>query len=597
MLFEGKVSSRTQGLQTECKQWTKRSPHLRILGSQLVLPRDEGFQHIQKRTSSSKIIPSPSFLDSTSDMKELCLLGQKLVATLSPVHSAFGSSETSCSDPSLYSFLEEEVYEVDGKIEEYFAYDTKEICDHDEKYLRMGSSVPTSARNRLGRLQDHSILSSSRMMQTASCKPVAQRKLPVLSSEALRSKTRNVYRDEVLRGTKLDDEGLEFTKIPKKCNHGVPPVSPDACIKDTVTTEMFEDVWRDVVEIIRELIRKQWENELTADHEDIGVTGVSVGISCCGSSNFPEPLHRQQRQLLNHTFIEDEDTQMVNLENTDGKLLPVPASRATVDTFNILPSRGSELRSTSFWSNFIPSQTSRMPCAFHSSLKGVMTIQAKPLQQRHAGLTEKTHCDHDEKYLRMGSSVPTSARNRLGRLQDHSILSSSRMMQTASCKPVAQRKLPVLSLEALRSKTRNVYRDEVLRGTKLNTGADCVSSPSVHTTRKTQLPPINSETLEKNLSVPCNLLCRRRYPHSRGSSAIPESTGRQPLRERLIALEHFSRPNTTHTFRVAMLTSSFVCTKLRILVQGYVTSHAKNSIKTVRSKLHATLKPPRKRND
>ncbi|XP_041079735.1 protein FAM149A-like [Polyodon spathula] len=271
---------------------------------------------------------------------------------------------------------------------------------------------------------------------------------------------------------------------------------------------MFEDVWRDVVEIIRELIRKQWENELT-----------------------------------------DEDTQMVNLENTDGKLLPVPASRATVDTFNILPSRGSELRSTSFWSNFITSQTSRMPCAFHSSLKGVMTIQAKPLQQRHAGLTEKTHCDHDEKYLRMGSSVPTSARNRLGRLQDHSILSSSRMMQTASCKPVAQRKLPVLSLEALRSKTRNVYRDEVLRGTKLNTGADCVSSPSVHTTRKTQLPPINSETLEKNLSVPCNLLCRRRYPHSRGSSAIPESTGRQPLRERLIALEHFSRPNTTHTFR------------------------------------------------
>ncbi|XP_041117653.1 protein FAM149A-like [Polyodon spathula] len=127
MLFEGKVSSRTQGLQTECKQWTKRSPHLRILGSQLVLPRDEGFQHIQKRTSSSKIIPSPSFLDSTSDMKELCLLGQKLVATLSPVHSAFGSSETSCSDPSLYSFLEEEVYEVDGKIEEYFAYDTKEM--------------------------------------------------------------------------------------------------------------------------------------------------------------------------------------------------------------------------------------------------------------------------------------------------------------------------------------------------------------------------------------------------------------------------------------------------------------------------------------
>ncbi|XP_033890181.3 protein FAM149A-like [Acipenser ruthenus] len=431
MLFEGKVCSRTQGLQTECKEWTKRSPHLRILGSQLVLPRDEGFQHVQKRTSISKTIPLPSFLDSTSDMKELCLLGQKLVATLSPVHGAFGSSET-CSDPSLYSFLEEEIYEVDGKIEEYFAYDTKEI----------------------------------------------------------------------------DDEGLEFTKITKKCNRGVPPVSPDACVKDTVTAEMFDDVWRDVVEIIRELIRKHWENELT-----------------------------------------DEDTQIVNLENTGSKLLPVPASHVTVDSFSIPPSRGSELRSTSFWSNFNPPQASRMASAFHSSLKGVMTIQAKPLQQRHAGLTEKTHCDQDEKHLSMGPSVLTSARNQLGRLQDHSILSSSKMMQTASCKPLAQRKLPVLSSEALRFKTRNAYREEVLRGTKLNTGTDCVSSPSVHTTRKIQFPPINSETLEKNLSVPCNLLCRRRYPHSRVSSAIPESTGRQPLRERLVALDHFSRPNTTHTFR------------------------------------------------
>ncbi|MGH0146790.1 UNVERIFIED_CONTAM: hypothetical protein FKN15_058710 [Acipenser sinensis] len=239
MLFEGKVSSRTQGLQTECKEWTKHSPHLRILGSQLVLPRDEGFQHVQKRTSSSKTIPSPSFLDSTSDMKELCLWGQKLIATHSPVHSALGSRETSCSDPSLYSFLEEEIYEVDGKIEEYFAFDTKEI----------------------------------------------------------------------------DDEGLEFRKTPKKCNRGVPPVSPNACIKDAVTAEVFDDVWRDVVEIIGELIRKHWENELT-----------------------------------------DEDTQMVNLETPGGKLLPVPASHVTVDTFSIPPSRGSESRSTSFWSNVIPSQ-------------------------------------------------------------------------------------------------------------------------------------------------------------------------------------------------------------------------------------------------
>ncbi|MGH0150311.1 UNVERIFIED_CONTAM: hypothetical protein FKN15_055647 [Acipenser sinensis] len=521
MLFEGKVCSRTQGLQTECKEWTKRSPHLRILGSQLVLPRDDEFQHVQKRTSISKTIPSPSYLDSTSDMKELCLLGQKLVATLSPVHGAFGSSET-CSDPSLYSFLEEEIYEVDGKIEEYFAYDTKEmLCLLGQKLVATLSPV-------------HGAFGSS-----------------------------------------------------------------ETCSDPSLYSFLEEEIYE--------------------------VDG-----------KIEEYFAYDTKEIMTKLVI-DEDTQIVNLENTGGKLLPEPASHVTVDSFSIPPSRGSELRSTSFWSNFNPPQASRMASAFHSSLKGVMTIQAKPLQQRHAGLTEKTHCDQDEKHLSMGPSVLTSARNRLGRLQDHSNLSSSKMMQTASCKPLTQRKLPVLSSEALRFKTRNAYREEVLRGTKLNTGTDSVSSPSVHSTRKTQFPPINSETLENNLSVPCNLLCRRRYPHSRVSSATPESTGRQPLRERLIALDHFSRPNTTHTFRcrrryphsrvssatpestgrqplrerlialdhfsrpntthtfrVGMLLASFVCTKLRILVQSYVTSHAKNSVKNSRVK---TLKPPRKRND
>uniref|UniRef100_A0A8C8SJC3 Family with sequence similarity 149 member A n=1 Tax=Pelusios castaneus TaxID=367368 RepID=A0A8C8SJC3_9SAUR len=427
MLFEGKVNSQTQSLQAECKEWTKRSLHLRILGKQLLFLKDEGFQHFQNRTASSVYTKSlPGLCESTSNMKELCISGSKLVPVASPIHKSLdcASPRISVSDSSEYSFLEEEIYDVDGKIEEYLAFDNKE----------------------------------------------------------------------------LDDENLEQKKgqlARKRNKRGIPPVSPNACIKDAVAAEVFDCVWSNVIEILEELIRKNWETAIT------------------GTWRFHN----------------------------------LPVSRIAADTASVPPSRGSEARSTSFGSCFVPSQVHRLSSNFFSDLNGVMTIQAKPLQQRHANLADKIQKEQEDKQHSISSSFLNSVRNRRGRITDNCILSSSRVLLASSRKMPTHRRLPSLS-DPLCSKTPNVYSDEVLRGTKLCTGLDRLSSPLTHTARN-KLPPINTEAVEQYLSVPGSRqgFHRGRYPHSRVSSAVPDSTERRPLRERTVIIDQVSRPNTTHTFR------------------------------------------------
>ncbi|XP_016849534.1 protein FAM149A isoform X1 [Anolis carolinensis] len=437
MLFEGKVSSETENLKAECKDWTNRSLHLRILGKQLLFPKDEGFQHYQSRNPNSLYSRSLPSLSEISSMKELCISGSKLVPATFPVHKAFSSELPGIcsSEASAYSFLEEEIYDAEGKIEEYLAFDNKELGD-----------------------------------------------------ESLEQKNSQLAQ--------------------RRIKHGIPPVSPNACIKDAVDAELFDRVWSNVIQVLEELIRKYWESSLTEHGKQL-----------------------EKRKVIGN------------------KLPHLSVSRVAVDTSSVPPSRGSETRSLSFGLHFAPAQIHRFPSNSHSDLNGVMTIQAKPLQQRHSGLAEKMQNEQEDKPQRIGSSV-LSARNRLGRINDNSVLSVSRMLPGSSRKTAGHRRLPSIAADPLRSKTISVYNDEILRGTKLSTALDRLSSPLPPTTRN-KLPPINADAIDPYLSVPGTRLGfhKGRFPHSRISSAVPDTMEQRPLRERTVIIDQFSRPNTTHTFR------------------------------------------------
>ncbi|NWI76950.1 F149A protein, partial [Dryoscopus gambensis] len=436
MLFEGKVTSQTENLQAECADWVEQFPHIRVLGKQLLVPKDESFQHFQSRNDAhvdTKCVPG--LLECTGNTKELCISGSKLIPTASPIHKSLDSSSTriSASDSAMYSFLEEEIYDEDGKIEEYLAFDNKELEDEiwEQKKMRLSE---------------------------------------------------------------------------KRCKRGIPPVSPNACIKDAVASEVFDHLWSNVIGILEELIKKNWE-----------------------------------------TSIPECDKQIEKLKTVTAKLPHLPVIHITTDAGSIPLSRGSEVRSVSFGAHSVSSQGHRFSSNLCSDLNGVMTIQAKPLQQRHAATAEKIQNEQDDKQRSITSSAPNSAHARLGRISDNSVLSSSPALLASSRKLP---RLPSLTSDQPCSEVPTMYNDEIRKGMKLVGSWDRLSSARAPATRN-KLPPINSEAVEQYVSVPRmqQNSHQERYAHSRVSSAAPGRTEQQPLRERTVTVDQFSRPNTTHTFR------------------------------------------------
>ncbi|XP_054976944.1 protein FAM149A isoform X2 [Sorex araneus] len=427
MLFEGKMSPQTQNLQAECSEWARRSLHLRVLGKQLILPTDEGFQHFQASNPSS-VVPKPLFeaCECSSNIRELCISGSHMVPAALSYSTVPDLGSTEAADLSTRASLEEEVYDVDGKIEEYFAFDRKEENDDS------GGQKPA---------QRH----------------WAWRK------------------------------------------HGLPPVSPHDCIKDTVVAEVFDRIWTNVVEMLGELIRKNWETTLTEKKK--------------------------------------EKEKSVKTKSLQGL-----TSRVHTEALSVPPSRSSETRSTSLPSHIHPPQ--RFSNNFYRDLNGVMIIQAKPLQQR-PSFADRTQSEQEDKSLAIGASAFSWARHHPGRTSER------RSLQNSSKKTPVHRRLPSLTSDSLRMKTPNFNSDEVLRGTKLQTGTDFTSSPPVPTSRN-RLPPIGPETGEQNTAIPGSrpVSHRGRHLQTRVLSALPDSVERSPLRERTFTMDQLSRPSTTHTFRV-----------------------------------------------